>query len=137
MNARRFVDRLQPYNRRALIDLCAGKVDLERNAEALGFASLGDALDSLDGKARGAISAERATGVLRTINRLVDGCGVEGMAKPDAAQRSVLYVNTGDSYTTTVLWCGLRQRLYVVAFADWLDLRERWQPSMVRDLRAA
>lgn len=127
--------RLHRMNRRALGAVAADKVDMETSATKLGFASLVEAVKAIDRRCKGRLTEKEARRVLSLANVLVDGHGVVSFVQDDRTK--VVYVNVGDPYTLTVLWCGIRERIYVCTFADWLDLRERWHRSEVDNLQAA
>ena len=67
--------------------------------------------------------------ILCAINQLIGGYGIEALWEDDEKRWSCdrpdsLYVNTGDTYTATVLWD--RERGYqLTTIGDWMEERER------------
>lgn len=98
-------------------------------------ADLGDFCDEAGAECRGFVTAQDAWSVLKRIDRAGRCCGVETIAGAEG-EALALYVNTGDQYGSTALWCAIRHRVYVTSWADWMELRERYHRNRFPALAA-
>jgi hypothetical protein len=78
---------------------------------------------ALDG-ARGTKSVDEA---LETANKLIEGYGIEAIRGEAPTYRFyyqdivALYVNTGDTYTGTVVYDVEKQQFQLTTFGDWVE----------------
>ena len=62
--------------------------------------------------------------VLKLCDKWLQGFGIRGCSH-DEQGTVEMDVNTGGTYTETVLWCGLRNTFHVTTFGDWHEVRRR------------
>lgn len=70
-----------------------------------------------------------AVGVLRAADVLLDGFGIEAIFDGDG-ECVAEYVNTGDTYTGTILWDRDSGEVSLTSYGDWVEAfeRERGEP---------
>lgn len=67
---------------------------------------------------------QRMFQILNEFNVIIGGFGVRFVVDGGSDGRVVeADVNTGDTYSPTVLWCGLNETFHVTTFGDWHEIR--------------
>lgn len=81
-------------------------------------------------KIKDARSHEEVDAVLDEANKLLDAYGIEAIECNRQVDRyyfdiNLLYVNTGDTYNTTLMYDTYEGRFYVTTMGDWVERAER------------
>jgi len=71
--------------------------------------------------------------VLFAVNKAIDGFGVEAINSEDAwssyyGNAVALYVNTGDTYSSSVVYDINKHQLYVTDYGEWVERNEKLFP---------
>lgn len=73
--------------------------------------------------------------LLKRFDVLLGGYGVRGCWRQDRREDGEWDVNVGDSYASTVLFCGIRGTFHICSFGDWVEIRaerkgRRWSEEL-------
>jgi len=135
--------RLRPYSRKVFVEEFDRKGELTYAAERMRELDelkgdddpLAAALDILEERMAHVGGINAADKALSWANRLIDGAGVRGVEDPKTGLVEEMEINTGDPYSTTLLYDARKSKFYITTFGDWLELREcqhgrRWSERL-------
>ena len=63
--------------------------------------------------------------IMAALDELLEGFGVECIRENCDDSPAAEYINTGDTYTTTILYCHIRDRFIVGCWGDYVEWLER------------